>query len=154
MQDTQETWVGSLGLEDPLEREWQPTPVFLPGKSHGQRSLEGYSPCGRKESDTTEATEHACRQSKLQQELRKERRVGWRGRNGLSLTTSSWLEGGMQGAATCGRNRERARLASFIPIETQGLPIILLPHQPGLDTPPFSSQTLTPSSRRVHWKTV
>ena len=29
-------------------REWQPTPVFLPGESHGQRSLAGYSPCGHK----------------------------------------------------------------------------------------------------------
>ena len=35
-------------------RKWQPTPVFLPGKSHGQRSLVGYSPWGRKESDTAE----------------------------------------------------------------------------------------------------
>ena len=35
-------------------RKWQPTPVFLPGNSHGQRSLAGYSPWGRKESDTTE----------------------------------------------------------------------------------------------------
>ena len=34
----------------------QPTPVFLPGKSHGQRSLAGYSPKGRKESDMTEMT--------------------------------------------------------------------------------------------------
>ena len=34
--------------------EWQPTSVFLPGESHGQRSLMGYSPRGRKESDTTE----------------------------------------------------------------------------------------------------
>ena len=34
--------------------KWQPTPVFLTGKSHGQRSLVGYSPWGRKESDTTE----------------------------------------------------------------------------------------------------
>ena len=33
---------------------WQPTPVLLPGKFHGQRSLVGYSPWGRKESDTTE----------------------------------------------------------------------------------------------------
>ena len=33
----------SLGQEDPLERGWQPTPVFLPGESHGQRSLVGYS---------------------------------------------------------------------------------------------------------------
>ena len=35
-------------------REWHPTPVFLPGESHGQRSLAGYSPWGHKESDTTE----------------------------------------------------------------------------------------------------
>ena len=40
---TQETWVQSLGQEDPWRRKWQPTPVFLPGKSHGRRSLEGYS---------------------------------------------------------------------------------------------------------------
>ena len=33
----------------PLERAWQPTPVFLPGESHGQRSLAGYSPWSRKE---------------------------------------------------------------------------------------------------------
>ena len=35
-------------------RKWQPTPIFLPGESHGQRSLTGYSPWDRKESDTTE----------------------------------------------------------------------------------------------------
>ena len=35
-------------------RKWQPTSVFLPGKSHGQRNLAGYSPGGRKKSDTTE----------------------------------------------------------------------------------------------------
>ena len=35
-------------------RQWQPTPALLPGKPHGWRSLIGYSPCGRKESDTTE----------------------------------------------------------------------------------------------------
>ena len=40
----QETWVQSLGWEDPRRREWQPTLVFLPGESHGQRSLVGYSP--------------------------------------------------------------------------------------------------------------
>ena len=38
-------------------RKWQPTPVFLPGESHGQRNLAGYSPWGRKELDMTE---HAC----------------------------------------------------------------------------------------------
>ena len=50
----QETQVRSLGQEDPLEKEMAPTPVFLPGKSHGQKSLAGYSPWGHKESDTTE----------------------------------------------------------------------------------------------------
>ena len=37
-----------------MRRKWQPTPVFLPEKSHGQRSLVGYSPWGHKELDTTE----------------------------------------------------------------------------------------------------
>ena len=37
----------------PRRRKWQPTPVFLPGKSHGQRSLAGYSPSGHKELDLT-----------------------------------------------------------------------------------------------------
>ena len=79
----QETWVRFLGWEDPLEkgkaaqtvkrlptmreagfnpwvgkipwrRKWQPTPVPLPGKSHGQKILVGYSPWGLKELDTTE----------------------------------------------------------------------------------------------------
>ena len=51
----QETLVQSLSWEDPLEKEkWQPTPVLLPGESHGGRSLVGYSPWGCKESDTTE----------------------------------------------------------------------------------------------------
>ena len=44
----------SLGWEDPWRKKWQPTAVFFPGKSHGQRSLAGYSPWGCKESDTTQ----------------------------------------------------------------------------------------------------
>ena len=44
----------------PWRRAWQPTPIFLPGESHGQRSLEGHSPQGHKESDMTEANEHAA----------------------------------------------------------------------------------------------
>ena len=51
----------------PWSRKWQPTPVFLPGKFHGQRILAGYSPGGHKESDTTEQT---CRRSPLKQALR------------------------------------------------------------------------------------
>ena len=42
-------WVGKI----PWRKKWQSTPVLLPGKSHGQRSLVGYSPWGRKESDMT-----------------------------------------------------------------------------------------------------
>ena len=49
-----ETWVQSLVGKIPWRRKWQPTPVFLPGESHGQSSLVGCSPWGRKESDTTE----------------------------------------------------------------------------------------------------
>ena len=49
-----ETWVQSLGQEDPWSREWQPTPVLLPGKFNGQRSLVDYSPGAPKESNTTE----------------------------------------------------------------------------------------------------
>ena len=50
----QEAGVRSLGREDPLEKKWQPTPVFLPGESHRQRSQVGYRPWGRRESDMTE----------------------------------------------------------------------------------------------------
>ena len=49
-----ETWVQSLGWEAPLEKEMQPILVFLPGESHGARSLVGYSPRGPRELDTTE----------------------------------------------------------------------------------------------------
>ena len=50
----QGTWVQSLGQENPLEKGMATTLVFLPGKSHGQRKLVGYSPRSHKESDTTE----------------------------------------------------------------------------------------------------
>ena len=62
--EMRETWVRSLGCgrpgfdpwdgKIPWRRKWQPTPVFLPGESHGRRSLVGYCPQGHKESDTTE----------------------------------------------------------------------------------------------------
>ena len=43
-------WVRKI----PWRRKWQPTPVLLPGKFHGRKSLVGYSPCGRKELEVTE----------------------------------------------------------------------------------------------------
>ena len=49
----QETWVKSLGQEDPLEKEMATHSVFLPGESYGRRSLVGYSPRGGKELDTS-----------------------------------------------------------------------------------------------------
>ena len=48
--------VRSLDREDPLRSTWQPTAVFFPGESHGQRSLADYSPRGCKELARTEAT--------------------------------------------------------------------------------------------------
>ena len=57
------SWVGKL----PWRRKWQHSPVFLPGKSHGQRSLAGYSPQSCKEQDMTE---HACQLGYIQIQLR------------------------------------------------------------------------------------
>ena len=48
-------WVGKI----PWRRKWLPTPVCLPGESHGLRSLMGYNPWGHKESDTTEQAHKA-----------------------------------------------------------------------------------------------
>ena len=71
VQETQETQVWSLGLEDPLGRKWHPIPVILPGKSHGQRSLVGYSPWGRNEKDTPEwLITHTCHDQDWEQSPR------------------------------------------------------------------------------------
>ena len=52
----EETWVQPLSWKNTLEKEMAPTPVFLPGESHGQRRLVGYSPWGCKELDMNEHT--------------------------------------------------------------------------------------------------
>ena len=62
---TQDTWIPPLGQEDSWKREWQPTPVFLPGESHGQRSLGGYSPWRHEESDTSEQLTLSCKASSI-----------------------------------------------------------------------------------------
>ena len=54
----QQTQVRSLDWEDPLEREWQCTPVFLQGEFLGQRSLTGYSPSGSKSQPQTGLNTH------------------------------------------------------------------------------------------------
>ena len=54
VQETQEMWVRSLGQEDPLEEKMATHSIFLPEKSHGQRSLVAYSPKEHKKMDTSE----------------------------------------------------------------------------------------------------
>ena len=49
MWEAQETWAGSLGEEDPMERGMATIPVFLPKEFHGQKPLSGYSPWGLKD---------------------------------------------------------------------------------------------------------
>ena len=53
-------WVRKI----PWRRAWQPTPVFLPAESHGQGSLAGHGPWGRRESDTTEVTEQGQKEDR------------------------------------------------------------------------------------------
>ena len=55
----------SLVGKIPWRKAWQPTPVFLPGESHGQRSLVGYSPWGLARVRQTERLNHCCHQSCL-----------------------------------------------------------------------------------------
>ena len=57
-----DSWVGKI----PWRRKWQSTPVVMPGKSHGQRSLAGYSLWGLKESDTTACMNEYTRHCLLQ----------------------------------------------------------------------------------------
>ena len=62
MQETRvHPWIGKI----PWRRKWHPTPVFLPGEFHGQRSLWGCNPEGHKESDTTEQLIHNQQQASL-----------------------------------------------------------------------------------------
>ena len=57
-----------MGQEAPRRREWQPTPVFLPGKLHGQISMVGYSLGGHKELDITEQLTHTQLRNKVSAE--------------------------------------------------------------------------------------
>ena len=69
IQEIQETWVHSLGWEDPLQESTAPTPALSPGESRGQRSLVGYRPQGftvAPEQDTARATEHTCARDTLE----------------------------------------------------------------------------------------
>ena len=72
-------------------RKWQPTPVFLPGKFHGQKSLAGYSPWGHKESDTTEHTyTHLLNKGKWPLHL--SQRVVWKRWQPMKTKSKSFLK--------------------------------------------------------------
>ena len=72
MQKTQETQIQTLAREDPLEKEMATYSSIFAGKSHGQRSLVGSSPQGRKDSDITKATEHASTKRFLNLETKRQ----------------------------------------------------------------------------------
>ena len=104
-----ETWVRPLGQEDPLEKKMQLTPVLLPGKSHGQRSVIGYSLCSRKESDTTEQLHFlsffffdAGKDWRQEEKgMTKDETVGWHHRlNGLEFEQAPGVGVG-QGSLVC-----------------------------------------------------
>ena len=67
MQETWVQWVGKI----PWRRKWQPTPVLLPGKSHGQRSLVGYTVCGvtKENTKTKNMTKQLWKRSKENRQL-------------------------------------------------------------------------------------
>ena len=105
-------WVRKI----PWRRKWQPTPVFLPGESHGQRSLAGCSPWGRKESDTTKQLTHAqtvARQAPLP--MRFPRQEHW---SGLPVPSSGDLhDPGVEPTSS-------ALAGRFFTTEPPGKPII------------------------------
>ena len=78
-------------------RKWQPTPVFLPGESHGQRSLAGYSPWGRKESDMTERLSHTQNSFNLEVSLQI---ICWEGFLGSSVVTNLSANAGDSGSVS------------------------------------------------------
>ena len=93
-------WVRSLG-RIPWRRAWQPTPIFLPGESQGQRNLVGCSPWGREESDTTEGLHFHFSLSSIGEG------------NGNPLQCSCLenpRDGGAWWAAICGVAQSRTRL--------------------------------------------
>ena len=77
-------WAISLSLSTftHWRRKWQPTPVFLPGESHGRRNLVGCSPWGRTELDTTEVTKQ---QQQQQQELSGWWILSWQDKKGCPM---------------------------------------------------------------------
>ena len=80
-------WVGNV----PWRRKWQPTPVFLPGESHGQRSLENHSPKGCKEPDETKHVPIKKKKKKRGPKVQDKEKDGMRGLCFLKWIQASWL---------------------------------------------------------------
>ena len=96
-------WIILRCMDRPRRRQWRPTPVLLPGKSHGWRSLEGCSPWGRWGLDTTERL-HIHFHFSLS-------RIGERNGNPLQCSClESPRDGGAWWAAVCGVAQSRTRL--------------------------------------------
>ena len=112
--------------EIPWSRKWQSTPLFLPGKFHGQRSLPGYSPQHHKELDVTEVTQHTCVKCQTKPEF-------------LNLdNTNFWVQiilcggelpHGLQDVWQCDFHRLDASSAPPGIVATKSL--LILPHVPG-----------------------
>ena len=126
----------------PWRRKWQPTPVFLPGKSPGQRSLEGYSPWGHKELDITE---HACMHAHETGRENPEDTVGGRERAGYRYHLiakkrsgkGTWYQIRRKGAPVSTR-QDRERLRTVTPSDKSK-------RSPICNTVPTVSRTLRPN---------
>ena len=99
----------------PCRRKWQPTPVFLPGKSLGQRNLTGHSPWGRKESEVTERLSTHIQEAKDHRERRVWKKDGKIVKQHPSLCVCCYrercelrLEWGVQSVIHLGRGKGRA----------------------------------------------
>ena len=141
----------------PWRRAWQPTPVFLPGEFHGQRSLASYSPWGRKDSDTTEwlslslfqlsrirrkrGNSHTCYESRAQV---KTPLLSWQSQWLFTFFLFKWLE--RNTSPDCGQ-------ISFSPNWQWSHTLIAHPHDykttPALEKMPFSSSGNLHESQEV-----
>ena len=91
-------WIGKI----PWRRKWQPTPVFLPGEFHAQRSLVGYCPWGCKDSDTTEHMNTLLASLNLWSMVRGNRSDGKRGQPALPGKWNRDWERIFQAVINCG----------------------------------------------------
>ena len=95
MQETQETWAGSLGQEDPWRRAWQPTAVLLPGESHAQRSLAAAVHTAT-ELGVSEHAQHKCSRYLIFAALKaRSPESGCGGGSFSSASSGCWRPGGL-----------------------------------------------------------